>query len=231
MAETPSPEQADEAAWRADPRWRALYEQVAGIAADFAEQRAERQRRRELDPADFDRLRRGRPPFDRRAGRAGRPLGQPAAGDPPDLRAAAPAGPRRLVGRAGQRYAHPGAERLAGHPRSSGRLSRGLASPATPGLPDRPRRRLLGHDRLRAGQRWRFKRDQSGRPPCRRTRPLLAQRSEALRQRFGHLIVHDHDRDSRRRDRAGLVLSQPARRSLGRLTRVSAWWPPGTATV
>ena len=57
MAETPSPEQADETAWRADPRWRALYEQVASIAADFAQQRAERQRRRELDPADFDRLR------------------------------------------------------------------------------------------------------------------------------------------------------------------------------
>jgi alkylation response protein AidB-like acyl-CoA dehydrogenase len=44
-------------AWRADPRWGALYDQVAGIAADFAQQRAERQRRRELDPADFERLR------------------------------------------------------------------------------------------------------------------------------------------------------------------------------
>ena len=43
--------------WQADPRWRALHDQVAAIAAEFAEQRAERQRRRELDPADFDRLR------------------------------------------------------------------------------------------------------------------------------------------------------------------------------
>ena len=43
--------------WQADPRWRELHDQVAAIAGEFADQRAERQRRRELDPADFDRLR------------------------------------------------------------------------------------------------------------------------------------------------------------------------------
>jgi alkylation response protein AidB-like acyl-CoA dehydrogenase len=44
--------------WRADPRWHELRERVAAIAGEFAEQRADRQRRRELDPTDFERLRR-----------------------------------------------------------------------------------------------------------------------------------------------------------------------------
>ncbi len=44
-------------AWRVDPRWRELHERTTAIAGEFAEQRAERQRRRELDPADFERLR------------------------------------------------------------------------------------------------------------------------------------------------------------------------------
>jgi alkylation response protein AidB-like acyl-CoA dehydrogenase len=39
------------------PPWRQLQEQVRAIAADFAASRPERQRRRTLDPADFERLR------------------------------------------------------------------------------------------------------------------------------------------------------------------------------
>src|SRR3712207_5119792 len=43
--------------WGADPRWRELHERVAAIAGKFAWQRADGQRRGELDPADFERLR------------------------------------------------------------------------------------------------------------------------------------------------------------------------------
>ena len=61
MTEAPSrdgaPQVEAEGTWRADPRWRELHERVRSIADEFAASRAERQRRRELDPADFDRLR------------------------------------------------------------------------------------------------------------------------------------------------------------------------------
>ena len=51
------PGEVEHPTWRADPRWRALHEQVTAIVGEFVEQRAERQRRRTLDPADFERLR------------------------------------------------------------------------------------------------------------------------------------------------------------------------------
>lgn len=59
MSNTLTPSAAGMAStdWLADPRWRAVYDRVTEIAAGFADQRAERQRRRELDPADFERLR------------------------------------------------------------------------------------------------------------------------------------------------------------------------------
>ena len=203
------------------PDREAVHANVREIAAAFAAQRGERQQRRALDRADFDRLAQAGFLLTGVPARAGWPLGERAR----SRRGRSARLLRTLAGGDSSRRARVvdasgGARLLARIAARRGRRPGRLGPPARRGLRRRARRPLVGHDHLGAGQRRRHREDEDARE-ARWIRRLPALGPEALRQRLRHLELHDHHRRARGRNRARALLLRRAPR-LGRLRRHEA---------